>query len=121
MAQCNTNHPFCHIVKAAEARDWIINRVIHDTYQETGGEDESNYYVYDINIAACIIAEGYYLLRFTERRFYFVPGRKLYTGRMRAGGRNTAMVDHAYLRKHKALMGRVPREKNKLDNSYASA
>ena len=118
----HVNHPFCHIVKAAEARDWIINRVIHDTYQEEGGEGEGNYYVYDINIAACIIAEGYYLLRFTERRFYFVS-------KAQAVHRAYATPEHGsplwwqcnYLRQLKALMGLVPREKNKLDKRYATA
>lgn len=68
----NPSHPFHHIVKAAEARDWIINRVIHDNYQSEGGEDEKTYFVYDINVATCIIADGYYLLRHVDRRFYFV-------------------------------------------------
>lgn len=116
----NRNHPFRHIVRAAEARDWIINRVIHDTYQETGGEDDANYYVYDINIAACIIAEGYYLLRFTERRFYFVSQAQTIH-------RAYATPEHGsplwwqcnYLKQLKLLMGLVPREK-KLDNHYAS-
>ena len=28
--------------------------------------------MYDINIATCLIADGYYLLRFADCRFYFV-------------------------------------------------
>jgi hypothetical protein len=118
----NNNHPFCQIVKAAEARDWIINRVIHDTYQETGGEADGNYYVYDINIAACIIAEGYYLLRFTERRFYFVSqAQTIHRAYMTPEHGSSLWWQCNYLKQLKLLMGLVPREKNKLDKLYASA
>ena len=119
--QWNPNHPFCYIVKAAEARDWIINRVIHGQYQETGGEDQSNYFVYDLNIATCIIAGGYYLLRFTDRRFYFVgDAQSLHKAYAKPEHDTELWWQHLYLRKLKLLMALVPRAKNKLDNLYVS-
>jgi hypothetical protein len=118
----NTHHPFRHIVKAAEARDWIINRVIHDEYQDTGGESEDSYYVYDINIATCIIADGYYLLRFTERRFYFVSGAEAIHKMYATPEHGTPLWwQCGYLKHLRMLMGLVPRDKIKLDKLYASA
>lgn len=118
----NPSHPFHHIVRAAEARDWIINRVIHDTYQDTGGEDKGNYFVYDINIASCIIADGFYLLRFVERRFYFVSTAQAIHKAYAAPIEGTPLWWHCnYLKQLRLLMGLVPREKNKLDKAFASA
>jgi hypothetical protein len=68
----NSSHPFSQIVRVAEARDWIVGRVIHDVYQATGGESGDCYATRDFNLAACIVAEGFYLLRFVDRRFYFI-------------------------------------------------
>lgn len=116
----NPNHPFHYIVKAAEARDWIINRVIHGEYQETGGEGD-NYFVLDINIAACIIADGFYLLRFVDRRFYFVSeARETHRACIEPARDSSLWWQCNYLKQLKRLMTLVPREKNVLDKPYAS-
>jgi hypothetical protein len=117
----NPNHPFCHIVKAAEARDWIINRVIHDNYQDVGGENQETYFVYDINIATCIIADGYYLLRHDNRRFYFIGTAEKIHRAFAAPVQNTPLWWQCnYLKQLRLLMSLLP-HKNKLDKAVASA
>jgi hypothetical protein len=117
----NQTHPFHYIVQIADARDWLINRVIHGEYQDVGGESPDNYYVLDINIAACIVAGGYYLLRFNSRRFYFVKDaqnvHKLYVAPELG---SAVWWQCSYVKQLKELMGLVPR-KLKLDKACASA
>jgi hypothetical protein len=118
----NTTHPFHYMVKVAEARDWIINRVIHDSYQNDGCEKPDNYFVYDISIAACIIADGYYLLRFNDRRFYFVNEAGAVHRRFAAPEPQSSIWWQChYLKQLKVLMGLIPRSKNVLDKAYVSA
>ena len=118
----NQSHPFAHIVKVAEARDWIINKVIHGEYQEVGGEDKPSYFVYDISIAACIIAHGYYLLRFTTRRFYFIEEVQQIHKKFLAPERDSALWwQRSYLQRLRTLMELVPRQKNVLDKGCVTA
>src|SRR5215467_14069545 len=74
----NQHHPFHSIVRVAEARDWLLNRVI---YHYNGKHEEPTgptFATDHLGLAACIVADDFHLLFFDGRNFYFSPdARKL--------------------------------------------
>jgi len=66
--------PLACIIKAANAREWLLGNVVHGNY-EIAAEPDS-YVTGDLIMASCLVAENFYLRAFYGRRFYFAPGAR---------------------------------------------
>jgi hypothetical protein len=67
----NPQHPFIHIVKIAEAREWLLNRVVYRYNSDSGPPTCETFRTDKLALAACIVADGFYLLFFESETFYF--------------------------------------------------
>ena len=104
----NDHHPFHHIVQVAEARDWLLNRVIF--HYDNGHEPPvgDTFATDQLGLAACIVAEGYYLSFFDGRTFYFAPDAEMIRDRyIRADSDDTMKWQVSYLRVLKFLLDRI--------------
>ena len=76
----NFEHPFALICKVAHARDWLIGNVINPERPYIDNKVEpvcECFKTEKLDIAACIVAAGFYLMWFYDRTFTFAPEAKI--------------------------------------------
>jgi hypothetical protein len=70
--------PLYHIIKVANARQWIIDNVIHPErgQYDTEPMEQDCFITQSLAMACCLIAQDHYLRAFNGREFFFAPGAK---------------------------------------------
>lgn len=74
-SKSNPDNPFVSLRKAADARDWIVNRVIHGTHNKDSELPERTFWTDNFKVACALIACNWYLHKLDRvaRRFHFPP------------------------------------------------
>ena len=103
--------PLCHIIKVANARQWIIDNVIHPErgQYETEPVEQDCFATQSLAMATCLVAEDHYLRAFSGREFYFAPGAKVMVERFRSQPTGDSPLDwqRRYLAELGILLRRV--------------
>ena len=68
------NEPLASMVRAANAREWLLDNVVHGQYEMEAEPD--SYVTQSFTVAICLVSENHYLRAFRGREFYFAPGAK---------------------------------------------
>jgi hypothetical protein len=69
-----SHEPLAAMIKVANAREWLLDNVVHGQYEIEAEPD--SFVTRNIVVAACLVAENYYLRAFHARTFYFAPGAR---------------------------------------------
>lgn len=103
--------PLCYIINVANARQWIIDNVIHPErgQYETAPAEDDCFVTQSLAMASCLIAGNHYLRAFSGREFYFAPGAKTVLEAFRAQPTGDSALDwqRRYLAELGALLRRV--------------
>lgn len=102
--------PFCHIIKVANARQWIIDNVIHPErgQYETAPVEQDCFVTQSLAMASCLVAEDFYLRAFSGREFYFAPGAKVMLDKFRVQPISDSSLD--WQRRYLAELGSLLRQ-----------
>jgi hypothetical protein len=63
--------PVASMVKVANAREWLLDNVVHGFY-EVAAEPDS-FITENLDTASCLVADGYFVRAYRARKFYFAP------------------------------------------------
>jgi hypothetical protein len=66
-----SREPLAAMIKAANAREWLLGNVVHGQYEMEAEPD--SFVTASLTVASCLVAENYYLRAFRSRQFYFAP------------------------------------------------
>lgn len=72
----NPSHPFTYMRAVADARDWILDKVVHGNHNVSLAIPEDAFTTNELRLACCLVAYEFYLYKLDKaaRIFYFAPG-----------------------------------------------
>jgi hypothetical protein len=87
-----SREPLASIVRAANAREWLLDNVVHGQYEMEAEPD--SFITQSISLAIILVAENHYLRAFRGRDFYFAPGAKLLAGKLNGVSKDCDTLDY---------------------------
>jgi hypothetical protein len=73
--------PVATMIRLANAREWLLKNVIHSDYETEAQPDA--FVTSDMTLAACLVAQNFFLLAFRGRQFYFPSEAREIADRLR--------------------------------------